>query len=51
MKILELIFLFLVVWWTLINVTKLFGGERIPSLNFIFQTIGIIGVIACRFYF
>lgn len=48
MKILELGFLFLAVWWTLINVTKLFRGERISALNFIFQTIGFI---ACKFYF
>ena len=51
MKILEIIFLFLTVWWTLINVAKLFHGDRIPKWNFIFQTIGIVGVIACRFYF
>lgn len=51
MKILELIFLFLAVWWTIINGTKTLYSERIPTLNFILHALGIVGFIACRFYF
>lgn len=51
MKILELVFLFLAVWWTIINGTKALYSEHIPSLNFILQALGIVGFIAFRFYF
>lgn len=45
MNILEALFLFLAIWWSLVNVSKLIYREPIPVWNFILQTIGIVGVI------
>lgn len=50
MKILEILFLFLAIWWSLINITKGTRGESIPAGNFFYQAISIVGFIICRFY-
>ena len=45
-KIVLLIFIFLAVWWSLVNFGRIVGGDRVPGGNFILQAIGIVGVIA-----
>lgn len=45
-KIVLLIFLFLAVWWSIVNFCKLVRGNGIPKWNFILQTIGIVGIVA-----
>lgn len=39
--VLKVLSLFVAVWWSIINVYKLFRGEAISSWNIIFQTAGI----------
>jgi hypothetical protein len=45
-KIVLLIFIFLTVWWSLINFCKLVSHDNISTMNFILQTIGIVGIVA-----
>lgn len=45
-KIALLVFIFLAVWFSLVNFCKLVGKEKISALNFILQAIGIVGIIA-----
>lgn len=51
LKIIFLIFLFLSVWWTLVNISKLFRGDNIPRNNFIIQSMGLTGVIGMALMF
>ncbi len=39
--VLRVLSLFVAIWWSLINVFKLFRGEEILFWNIIFQTAGI----------
>lgn len=39
------IFIFISVFFTIVNVAKTIYKERIPALNFVFMTIGLTGVI------
>lgn len=39
------IFIFISVFFTIVNVAKTIYKERIPALNFIFMAIGLTGVI------
>lgn len=43
--ILKFIWLFLSVWWTIINFVKLIRGHKIPAGNVILQVVGITGFI------
>ena len=45
-KIVLLIFIFITVWWSLVNFCKMIGGDDIPKGNFILQTIGIVVIVA-----
>lgn len=45
-KIVLLVFIFLAVWWSIVNFCKMICGNNIPNGNFILQTIGIVGIIA-----
>ena len=47
--ILKIIFLFLAVFWTLVNFGRLYYKVSIPALNFVIQTIGIVGFIVLQF--
>lgn len=46
---LKIIFLFLGVWFTIVNFTKMVGRNDIPSFNFILQSIGIVGFLVLQF--
>ena len=46
---LKIIFLCLAVYWTLINFGRLYYKANIPALNFVIQTIGIVGFIVLQF--
>lgn len=45
----KIIFLFIGVWFTLINVAKFTSRQSISAINFIIQTIGIVGFIVLQF--
>jgi len=49
--VLEIVFLFIAIWWIPINTFKVITGERVPAINFFIQAIGITGWIVCHFYF
>lgn len=45
-KIVLIIFIFLTVWWSIVNFVKLVRNNNIPIGNVILQTIGIVGIVA-----
>ena len=45
MIILKIIFLFLMVFFSLINICKMVAKDRIPAANFFWQAVGITGFI------
>lgn len=47
--ILKLLFLSVAIFFTLVNTAKVFAKNSIPSVNFVYQTIGIVGFIALQF--
>ena len=38
-------FIFISVWWTTLNVSKLISKDYIPWYNFFVQAIGLTGVV------
>lgn len=44
-EILKIVFLFIAIWFTHVNFTKLIRNSRIPAANFIYQSGGITGFI------
>ncbi|ALS22151.1 hypothetical protein [Paenibacillus naphthalenovorans] len=46
---LKVLFLFLGVWWTLVNTGKFFKNNDIPSWNIFLQALGIVGFIVLQF--
>jgi hypothetical protein len=44
-NVIKFLALFMATWWSLINVSKLIRGEKIPFDNFIFQAAGITGFV------
>lgn len=49
MIILKILFLWLGIWFTIVNFMLFFKNQRIPTLNFIIMSIGLIGFIALQF--
>ena len=49
MNTLKIIFLFIAVWMTLVNTGKMWYKHAIPFLNFLLQTVGIVGFIVLQF--
>ena len=49
MNILKIIFLFIAVWMTLVNVGNIWCKHAVPILNFLLQTSGIVGFIVLQF--
>ena len=47
--ILKLLFLSVAIFFTLVNTAKVLGKNAIPAINFVYQTIGIVGFIALQF--
>jgi len=47
--VLKIIFLFLGVRWTIVNVGKMLYKQRVPSTNILYQTIGIVGFVVIQF--
>ncbi len=45
-KILLLIFIFLAVYWTFVNILKAIYKESIPWGNIILMVVGIVGIVA-----
>lgn len=45
-KIILLIFIFLTVWWSLVNIGKLTLRDEVPWGNLLLNAIGVTGVIA-----
>lgn len=45
-KILLLIFIFVAVWTSLVNIGRTIANDDISGMNILLQTIGIVGVIA-----
>ena len=45
-KIALLMFIFLTAWLSIVNFCKLVRGNSIPTGNFVFQAIGIVGIVA-----
>ena len=48
MLILKIIFLFLAVFFTVVNASRLYGKQNTPPINFIAQAIGITGFIVIQ---
>lgn len=46
---LKVIFLFLGVWWTLVNTIRVINRASLPSINILLQAIGITGFIVLQF--
>ena len=49
MNILKIIFLFIGVWMTLVNTGKIWCRHAVSTLNFLLQTVGIVGFIVLQF--
>ena len=49
MNIIKVICLFLGVWFSIINCTKLIRNECLSAYNLILQSVGIVGFIAIQF--
>jgi len=49
MVILKLIFLFVAIWFSLINSSKVCVRTSIPGINFFLQALGIFGFIVLQF--
>ena len=47
--IIKLTSLFLGVLFSMINIGRLYVRQRIPFMNFVFQTIGLLGFIIIQF--
>jgi len=45
MNILKLVALFLTIWTTIINTSKIFYGHAVPGGNFILQAAGITAFV------
>lgn len=49
MDILKIGFLFLGIWFTLINTTRIMNKVNLPASNLLYQAIGITGFIVLQF--
>lgn len=49
MEILKISFLFIAVWFTIVNATRLIYKQSIPLINMLIQAIGITGTIYLYF--
>jgi hypothetical protein len=49
LNILKIIFMFPMMLFTIVNIVLEKNKQDIPAINFIFQTIGIIGFIVIQF--
>ena len=49
MNTLKIIFLFIAVWMTLVNTANIWCKHAVPILNFLLQTVGIVGFIVLQF--
>ncbi len=45
-KILLLVFIFLTVFFGIVNTGRFFHKESVPPMNFVLFTIGVVGIIA-----
>ena len=45
----KIVFIYISVQWTIVNIGKIYYKEGIAPLNFILQSIGITGTIVCFF--
>ena len=45
-KILLLVFIIFTVFWGTVNTSRLLYKQSIPPMNFVFFTIGVVGIIA-----
>ena len=45
-KILLLVFIIFTVFWGTVNTSRIIYKASIPTMNFVFFTIGVVGVIA-----
>lgn len=45
----KVIFLFLGIWWTIVNVGRIICHQNVPSMNVVLQTIGITGFVVIQF--
>lgn len=49
LMIIKLVCMFLGILFSIVNITRAYGKNDIPSMNFIYQTIGIVGFIVIQF--
>lgn len=49
MEVLKILFLFLAVWMSIVNISRLVCKNRIPWVNFILQSVGIVGFLYLQF--
>lgn len=45
MELLRVCFLFLAVWFTIVNVIRVIGRNNVPAVNILIQAIGITGFV------
>lgn len=48
-SILKIGFLFLAVLFSIVNFSRLIGKQDLPTANFIYQAIGIVGFLVIQF--
>lgn len=48
MLVVKIIFLFIAVFFTVINVTGAWQKSSLPTVNFVMQTVGIVGFVVCQ---
>jgi hypothetical protein len=46
----KLIFLFLAIWFTLINTIRVVGGGSVPAINILINAIGITGFVWLQWF-
>lgn len=49
LAILKVTFLFLGVWWTIVNTARFLRKNDIPGFNFFLQSVGIVGFVVMHF--
>lgn len=49
MIILKIVFLFIAVWFTFINITKTAYKSDLPVINLFFWAIGVVGFVVLQF--
>lgn len=45
----KIVFLFLAVWWSSVNVGRVIYKQKVPAINVFIMAIGIVGFVTIQF--